>query len=240
MKTKDFFGKFLSGYLWGNLLAMAVVVAALCFGVKYGLELYTHHGEGVKVPDLSKMRFREAELLLESDGLFIMVSDSGYNKRLPADCILTQTPGAGTYVKKGHVIYAIVRRRRNSPHWDSNCWSLNTSTVSRTGGWVEFSRQKRFRELRTFTKNMIAFRKEHKILSLPNPMEMSDYRHKGIPDLSYHGKEPWTMWLSDDMKSIGILYDGAYAGEESDVMLLFNFYFGEDSFALPKLNGRRK
>lgn len=107
-------------------------------------------------------------------------------------------------------------------------------------GWVEFSRQKRFRELRTFTKNMIAFRKEHKILSLPNPMEMSDYRHKGIPDLSYHGKEPWTMWLSDDMKSIGILYDGAYAGEESDVMLLFNFYFGEDSFALPKLNGRRK
>jgi glycogen operon protein len=71
-------------------------------------------------------------------------------------------------------------------------------------------------------------------------MEMSDYKHKGIPDLSYHGKEPWTMWLSDDMKSIGILYDGAYAGEESDVMLLFNFYFGEDSFALPKLNGRRK
>ncbi len=111
MKTKDFFGKFLSGYLWGNLLAMAVVVAALCFGVKYGLELYTHHGEGVKVPDLSKMRFREAELLLESDGLFIMVSDSGYNKRLPADCILTQTPGAGTYVKKGHVIYVSV----NSP-----------------------------------------------------------------------------------------------------------------------------
>lgn len=107
-------------------------------------------------------------------------------------------------------------------------------------GWTEFSRQKRFRELRKFTKNMIAFRKEHKVLSLPKPMEMSDYKHKGIPDLSYHGKEPWTMWLSDDMKSIGILYDGAYAGEESDVMLLFNFYFGEDSFALPKLNGRRK
>jgi glycogen operon protein len=106
--------------------------------------------------------------------------------------------------------------------------------------WTEFSRQKRFRELRKFTKNMIAFRKEHKVLSLPKPMEMSDYKHKGIPDLSYHGKEPWTMWLSDDMKSIGILYDGAYAGEESDVMLLFNFYFGEDSFALPKLNGRRK
>lgn len=48
------------------------------------------------------------------------------------------------------------------------------------------------------------------------------------------------MWLSDDMKSLGILYDGAYASEEDDVMLCFNFYFNEDSFALPKLNGRRK
>ena len=111
MKTKDFFGKLLSGYLWGNLLAMALVVVALCFGVKYGLEIYTHHGEGVKVPDLKNMKFQEARMLFESDNLEIQVSDSGYNKRLPADCILAQTPGAGTYVKEGHVIYVSV----NSP-----------------------------------------------------------------------------------------------------------------------------
>lgn len=111
MKTKDFFGKFLSGYLWGNLLAMALVVVVLAFGVKYGLEIYTHHGEGIKVPDLSKMTFEKALQLLESDGLQIMVSDSGYNKKLPADCILAQTPGAGTTVKQGHVVYVTV----NSP-----------------------------------------------------------------------------------------------------------------------------
>lgn len=111
MKTRDFFGKFVSGYLWGNLLAMAVVIVALAFGVKIGLELYTHHGEGIKVPDLSKMTFEKAYQLLESDGLQIQVSDSGYNKRLPADCILAQTPGPGTEVKQGHVIYVTV----NSP-----------------------------------------------------------------------------------------------------------------------------
>ena len=111
MKTRDFFGKFVSGYLWGNLLAMAVVIVALAFGVKIGLELYTHHGEGIKVPDLSMMTFEKAYQLLESDGLQIQVSDSGYNKRLPADCILAQTPGPGTEVKQGHVIYVTV----NSP-----------------------------------------------------------------------------------------------------------------------------
>ena len=111
MTTKEFFGKFLSGYLWGNLLAMALVVAAVGAGVKYGLEWYTHHGEGIKVPKVEGMYFSNALSLLESDGLRIVVSDSGYNKRLPADCILAQTPGAGSLVKTGHTIYVTV----NSP-----------------------------------------------------------------------------------------------------------------------------
>ena len=40
-----------------------------------------------------------------------MVSDSGYVKTMPADCILAQTPGLGTKVKLGHTIYVTV----NSP-----------------------------------------------------------------------------------------------------------------------------
>lgn len=111
MKTKEFFGKFVSGYLWGNLLAMALVLVAVGLGVKLGLDVYTHHGQGIKVPDLSKMKYESAFQLLESDGLRIMVSDSGYNKRLPADCILAQTPGPGTLVKEGHTVYVTV----NSP-----------------------------------------------------------------------------------------------------------------------------
>lgn len=111
MKTKEFFGKFASKYLWGNLLAMAVTVVALCIGVKYGLEIYTHHGEGVPVPNLSGMDFNRAADLLERNGLRVVVSDSGYNKRLPAECILAQSPGEGTNVKSGHVIYVTV----NSP-----------------------------------------------------------------------------------------------------------------------------
>ena len=111
MKTKEFFGKFLSAYLWGNLLAMALVVVALCFGVKYGLELYTRHGKVVTVPKLVNMSSDDARVLLEENKLDMTITDSGYNKRLPAGCILTQSPAPGMKVKPGHTIYVTV----NSP-----------------------------------------------------------------------------------------------------------------------------
>ena len=111
MKTKEFFGKFVSAYLLGHLLAMALVIVLLCFGVKYGLDWYTHHGQGVTVPKVEGMKFANAHALVLEKGLNIMVSDSGYNKRLPANCILAQSPGEGTKVKEGHTIYVTV----NSP-----------------------------------------------------------------------------------------------------------------------------
>jgi len=111
MKTKEFFGKIFSKFLIGNLLAMLLVVIALVFGVKYGLEWYTHHGEGIKVPQLEGMQYSKAYNMMNGEGLRIVVSDSGYNKRLPADCILSQNPGAGSMVKAGHTVYVTV----NSP-----------------------------------------------------------------------------------------------------------------------------
>lgn len=108
MKVKEFFGKFASGYLWGNLLAMMAVVAALIVGLWYGLEVYTRHDKGIEVPNLVNMYYSKALLLVENEQLAITVTDSAYNKRLPANCILAQTPGPGMKVKPGHVIYVTV------------------------------------------------------------------------------------------------------------------------------------
>ena len=101
----------MSVYLLGNLLAMALVIVLLCLGVKYGLEWYTHHGQGIVVPKVEGMTYAKAIALAEQNGLNMMVTDSGYNKRLPANCILAQSPGQGTKVKEGHTIYVTV----NSP-----------------------------------------------------------------------------------------------------------------------------
>ncbi len=111
MNVKSFFGKIFSSYLVLHLMAMIVVIALLFLGVKYGLAFYTHHGEGIVVPDVKNMSYSKARMLIEDDGLVIMVSDSGYNKKLPADYILAQSPGYGMKVKRGHVVYVTV----NSP-----------------------------------------------------------------------------------------------------------------------------
>ena len=114
MKTKEFFGKFCSKFLLWNLIAMALVVILLVVGVNYGLDWYTHHGESIRVPNIEGMRITKAREMMEECGLEIVVTDSGYNKRLPADCVLTQSPGAGLTVKSGHTIYVTINSS-NSP-----------------------------------------------------------------------------------------------------------------------------
>jgi beta-lactam-binding protein with PASTA domain len=114
MSTKEFFDKFCSKFLIWNLVAMVLVVFALLIGVNYGLDWYTHHGESIKVPNIEGMRIAQARELLEEKGLLLVVTDSGYNKRLPADCVLTQNPDPGLTVKSGHTIYVTINSS-NSP-----------------------------------------------------------------------------------------------------------------------------
>ena len=115
MNVKEFMSKIMSKvggfYVILNLLGMALVVVVLCLIVKFGLAVYTHHGEGIAVPDLKGMSYHKARLLLEENQLNIVVSDSGFVKTMPADCVLAQTPGFGSKVKSGHTIYVTV----NSP-----------------------------------------------------------------------------------------------------------------------------
>ncbi len=111
MSVKEFFKKLSGHYMTMHLLAMVLVMVLLCLGVKFGLDIYTHHGEGIVVPELKGMSYDKAYMLLQDDGLRIVVSDSGYNKKMPANAILAQTPGHGQRVRQGHIIYVTV----NSP-----------------------------------------------------------------------------------------------------------------------------
>ena len=108
MKLKGIGKKLFSRYVLFNLAAMVVVIFALCMGVKYALAAYTHQGVEVIVPDLYGKDYFEMETRLAELGIGIEVSDTGYNKRMPADCVLAQTPGAGNRVKEGRIIYVTI------------------------------------------------------------------------------------------------------------------------------------
>jgi len=108
MKPSTFAKKCRSAYLWGNIAAMIIVSALALWGVKWGLDRYTHHGERIAVPDVRNKTFADAKYILEVNGLIVTVGDTGYVKQLPADCVLKQDPTAGTFVKTGREITLIV------------------------------------------------------------------------------------------------------------------------------------
>ena len=112
MTPSEFFNKFKSWFLWGNLLAMALVIVLLSVGVKFGLDIYTHHGEEVTVPDVLRKPSTDAQQLLAMARLNGMVVDTAYAKGMPEDCVLQQIPEAGSKVKSGRTIYLTV----NSSH----------------------------------------------------------------------------------------------------------------------------
>lgn len=108
----NFLRKLFGNYIVRHLMAMVLVVILLCIGIGFGLDAYTHHGEGIVGPDLKGMTYEKAYALLDEKGLAIVVNDSGYNKQLPPNSVLAQTPAFGQKVKQGHIIYVTV----NSPH----------------------------------------------------------------------------------------------------------------------------
>lgn len=87
-----------------------------------------------------------------------------------------------------------------------------------------------------FLQQVIAFRKEHTVLSNPMPFQFSDYKSLGYPDLSYHGTSAWMLEPTPDHLCLGMLYCGAYAQNEKepDVYVAYNFLAAATELALPK------
>jgi len=112
MEQSTFFKKLINPYLWGNIAAMVVTIVLLAVGIRYGIDIYTHHGEKIKVPRIINKQQAKAEAMLKTAGLRVQVSDTGYVKHLPPGCVLEQTPEAGQIVKSGRIVYIVI----NSPH----------------------------------------------------------------------------------------------------------------------------
>lgn len=108
MSFKSITRKITSPMVWGNLLAMAVAIVLMIGGLIWWLDDYTHHGEGITVPDFYGMNYNSIVSRGDSLGLIIMANDSTYNKTLPAGCVVMQKPLAGTKVKEGRIVYVTI------------------------------------------------------------------------------------------------------------------------------------
>lgn len=106
-------------------------------------------------------------------------------------------------------------------------------------GWINYEHKAVNKEFLEFTKNLIAFRKRHKILHQTFPLRMSDYISCKMADISYHGEEPFRMNQDVDSREWAVMYEGAYAkcytGEkEPTLMIIYNLHWEDRDFSLYK------
>lgn len=111
--------------------------------------------------------------------------------------------------------------------------------------WLNWKKDRNGSALYSFTKELIAFRKNHKILHMDEPMKLIDYKAFSYPDLSYHGEMAWYPIFEENVRHIGLLYCGRYAkntDEKDDrfIYIAFNMHWEERDFGLPALPKGKK
>ena len=108
ISLKDFFSFKNNKVFWVNLIAMPIVVISIIFGVLHWLDVYTHHGESIMVPNINGLPLEEAGKELSKKNLELEVVDSNYVKGMSAGAVLEQKPVAGAKVKIGRTIYLTI------------------------------------------------------------------------------------------------------------------------------------
>lgn len=107
-----------------HLGLMGAALILVLWLVSVFMDLYTHHGKGVEMPDVSGLSTEEAESYLLSIGLKPMVVDSVYFDARPGS-VIEQNPIAGIPVKKGRNVYLTVnaKEKRTIKMIDVREWS---------------------------------------------------------------------------------------------------------------------
>lgn len=104
--------------------------------------------------------------------------------------------------------------------------------------WLNWNDLKKNRDHFEFVKELIAFRKKHKVFHSGVAKRMIDYRADGFPDVSLHGEQAWAPRLDNFYRHVGIMYNGEYCGshkEKDDTFFVaFNMHWQNHRFALPK------
>ena len=108
ISLKDFFSFKNNRAFWLNLIAMPIVVIAVILGVLHWLDVYTHHGESIIVPNVNGLPVKEAQNEFSKKNLRVEIVDSNYVKGILAGAVLEQKPAAGSKVKIGRTIYLTI------------------------------------------------------------------------------------------------------------------------------------
>ncbi len=123
-----------------NLLALVLFGVLLWFGSQEWMNWFTHHGEGIEVPDVIGQRIMDAEDELTELKLEGVVVDSVFDKSKPAGTVLDQKPQAGALVKSGRQVYLTVNKnamdKQPLPSIIGNCTMQQAREILIKNGFI--------------------------------------------------------------------------------------------------------
>ena len=128
----------------------------------------------------------------------------------------------------------------NSQKGNNNPYCLDNEI-----SWTNWNTTAIARDILEFTKQLIKFRKEHKVLHLSKETRQMDYRGYGLPDMSYHGTKAWYADFSHFNRHFSAMYCGKYAledgcEEEPDIYIAYNMYWEKLEFGVPSARSKKK
>ncbi len=86
------------------ILTVCVVLLTSFFSIN----LYTHHGEAISVPDFSGLTFEQAQRMAENKDFKVEISDSVHFQDKEKGTVISQVPESNSKVKSGRTIYLVV------------------------------------------------------------------------------------------------------------------------------------
>lgn len=102
--------------------------------------------------------------------------------------------------------------------------------------WIKWRDTQFAKELLSFARKLIAFRKAHSILHMKRELRVMDSLGCGYPDISYHGQEAWRPDLGYVSRMVNVFLCGLYDDIQSASLYIgYNMHWENHPIALPKL-----
>lgn len=106
--------------------------------------------------------------------------------------------------------------------------------------WIDWRCLTKNQEIYRFTKELIAYRKAHRILHMDDFLNGSDMIGCGFPNISFHGLEMYRTLFEPYRRELGVLLCGKYAKERNGredrmIYIICNMHWEAHKFALPML-----
>ncbi|MEN8118742.1 MAG: PASTA domain-containing protein [Bacteroidota bacterium] len=103
-------GSFIYSKLFLKHFGFAILmVIVLLFGTFFSLNLITHHGEGLSVPDFTGLDIKQVAKEADKKNLKFKIIDSVFNAPGKKGTVIAQTPPANFKVKEGRTILLTVK-----------------------------------------------------------------------------------------------------------------------------------